>query len=52
MMNGVAEAANDSGNPNHSLLIGTITGFEACPIISLATKLRLIQIWSFDMPFP
>src|SRR5687767_7964136 len=26
MMNGVAEAVNDSGNPNHSLLIGTIAG--------------------------
>jgi hypothetical protein len=26
MMNGVAEAVNNSGNPNHSLLIGSIAG--------------------------
>jgi hypothetical protein len=28
MINGVAEAVNNSGNPNHSLLLGSITGIR------------------------
>lgn len=31
MINGVAEAVNNSGNPNHSLLIGSIAGVRGLP---------------------
>ncbi len=31
MMNGVAEVVNNSGNPNHSLLLGSITGVRGLP---------------------
>src|SRR5690606_12202132 len=31
MINGVAEAVNNSRNPNHSLLLGSITGIRGLP---------------------
>jgi hypothetical protein len=51
MINSVAEAVNDSGNPNHSLLIGSIAGVRGLSDNLYRNRARPIPTWNSGTRF-